>query len=363
MGKVISSNRPKLDSPVHHYEYLDLHCPAFGCADGYGHSAERLAMGIEALGTQVRLVGMTRTTGQVIASSIIDPKRRFNPYAEVILFYNLPDAWLPQSDRRTLGFTMYESDALPQAWKFKMDMMDEVLVPSKWLVPIFQAATTTPVKLVPLGVDCEQFTPKLRVRGSRLNFLHFCSTGGEFRKGADLAIRSFEAAFGNRTDVSLTLHSTLPLTAQPRVDSRINFSGGLLSPAQLVQAYHSYDALLYPSRGEGFGMIPLEAMATGMPAIFGNATGMADYAEFGLTVPTHYTDGRAMGHKRPQLAASDGTFGRFQEPNLDALVETLRSLDANYDMIAQQSFENTKKIATQWNWERAANALYRRLGS
>jgi hypothetical protein len=34
---------------------------------------------------------------------------------------------------------------------------------------------------------------------------------------------------------------------------------------------------LFPSRGEGFGMTPLEAMATGIPAVVPNAHGISEY--------------------------------------------------------------------------------------
>lgn len=35
--------------------------------------------------------------------------------------------------------------------------------------------------------------------------------------------------------------------------------------------------MVYPSRGEGFGITPLEAMATGLPAIVPNAHGISEY--------------------------------------------------------------------------------------
>lgn len=39
--------------------------------------------------------------------------------------------------------------------------------------------------------------------------------------------------------------------------------------------------MVYPSRGEGFGITPLEAMATGLPAIVPNAHGITEYFNAG----------------------------------------------------------------------------------
>jgi glycosyltransferase involved in cell wall biosynthesis len=44
-----------------------------------------------------------------------------------------------------------------------------------------------------------------------------------------------------------------------------------------VELLHKADCFVFPSRGEGFGMTPLEAMATGLPVIVPNAHGISEY--------------------------------------------------------------------------------------
>jgi glycosyltransferase involved in cell wall biosynthesis len=51
---------------------------------------------------------------------------------------------------------------------------------------------------------------------------------------------------------------------------------GWLSEENLIQAYQESDALLFPSRSEGFGYAALEAMACGIPVIASNCTSLPE---------------------------------------------------------------------------------------
>ncbi|WP_129633115.1 glycosyltransferase family 4 protein [Candidatus Oscillochloris fontis] len=51
---------------------------------------------------------------------------------------------------------------------------------------------------------------------------------------------------------------------------------GLVSREDLIALYHEADAFIFPSRYEGFGIPPLEAMACGCPVISSRATSLAE---------------------------------------------------------------------------------------
>lgn len=77
---------------------------------------------------------------------------------------------------------------------------------------------------------------------------------------------------------------------------------GQLDDQALARAYLEADVYVMPSRGEGFGIVFLEAMASGTPVVGGNADGTAD-------------------------ALDDGRLGRLVDPaDVDALAGTLHAL-------------------------------------
>lgn len=50
-----------------------------------------------------------------------------------------------------------------------------------------------------------------------------------------------------------------------------------MTEQDLLMVLERSNCMVYPSRGEGFGITPLEAMATGLPAIVPNAHGISEY--------------------------------------------------------------------------------------
>jgi glycosyltransferase involved in cell wall biosynthesis len=68
------------------------------------------------------------------------------------------------------------------------------------------------------------------------------------------------------------------------VADRVHFLGRLEAESPgLIGCYSSCDAFVMPSRGEGFGLVFLEAMAFGKPVVGGAHGGTADVIEDGVT--------------------------------------------------------------------------------
>ena len=329
---------------------------AIGCADGYGNSAEQIIMALERRGVRCILDWTAKPVGHVRALELF---AREYEEGDARLYFTQPHAWDRRTSAPIYGWTMYESDMLPERWLHRMGNVDELWVPSTWLVDVFAEATGREVHVVPLGVNADDFPVRPRVRGDKLRILTFSTQASETRKGTDIAINAFAAAFHGRSDVELVIRSTWACeTAFALDDPRVTLQQGPLETSELAEFYAGFDVLLYPSKSEGFGMIPLEFMCSGGPAIFADATGPHDYAEFGLTVSSQ---------KAPAMVgvgrgdASTTPYGSWYEPNFAELVDRLRDIDGDYYTIQAMAVANAARIGKQWSWERTTDRIIERL--
>src|SRR4029453_2363145 len=135
------------------------------------------------------------------------------------------------------------------------------------------------VHVVPNGVDLERFGPEgpaLELGGDPA--VRFLFVGGAIhRKGVDLLLAGWQRAFAGDEDVQLVVKDFGSDGVYRGADRgrirELAEAGALvhldadLDDAEMAALYRACDVLVPPSRGEGFAMPVLEAMASGLPVI------------------------------------------------------------------------------------------------
>jgi glycosyltransferase involved in cell wall biosynthesis len=113
----------------------------------------------------------------------------------------------------------------------------------------------------------------------------------------------------------------------------------ILSPEQLnKEFFHRIDCFVFPTRGEGYGLPPVEAMAVGLPVIATNWSGPADYMKESHSYPLNYklvdmprnfdANGKEIDFRGyPKDLARDGQ--QWAEPDVDHLIELMRRVYEN----------------------------------
>lgn len=231
-----------------------------GGKDGYGIASTKMVQELQKLGVDISLTN----NGQKIA----------------FLFHNPYSIHRLEAPYRII-YTMFESDKLPDDWKTYLEAADLVLVPSKWCVEVF-AKMGIKAKVVPLGYDENIFTyrPREYKRETNQDFVFLHYNAFNIRKGFLEVFKAFCKAFSNDEPVKMIFKTTLehiPLAITKDEYPNIEILRGKISEIELRDLLYRADCFVYPSRGEGFGMPPLEAMATGIPAIVPNAHGITEY--------------------------------------------------------------------------------------
>jgi len=324
----------------------------FFSQSGYGTEARDFALG---LSEHIRVQIVQH--GDSVSRQVVDglpPRNRerliklirssLENSRSVIVCHSEPGAWYPprwptaecppQEDKAafTVGRTMFETDRIPAGWAKRLNMMDEVWVPSKWAVDVFAAGGVDRGKLVqvPEAVDVAVFDPS-KAKGvmklpNRKKFAFLSIFKWEERKGWDVLLEAFFREFSSDDDVSLHLlthgyHDDSEKSKKPlelargleldlkRLPSHsvIDFH---VSDADLVSLYASSDAFVLPSRGEGWGRPHVEAMAMELPILATNWSGSTEFMNEANSYPIRVErlvpvkSGAFKGHRWAQPSVS-----------------------------------------------------------
>ena len=146
------------------------------------------------------------------------------------------------------------------------------------------------VSAIPLWVSINKFKPAAPASPAPDKPFRLLFVGNLIkRKGADLLVPIMEKLGG-----IFHLRFTAGLRSVARDNYPVNMTPlGHLSEAELIHEYQNCDALLFPSRFEGFGYVVLEAMACGKPVITSLNTSLSELVgdgENGILCPTDNID-------------------------------------------------------------------------
>jgi len=204
-----------------------------------------------------------------------------NEGQDIGLLYHAPFTLPSMNTPYRVVYTMFESTRIPDEWDEYLPDADMILVPSKWVAGVFGEKGYT-TKVVPLGYNSRVFTYRAREekRKNRKPFVFLHYEAFNARKGFMELWKAWTDTFEKDEPVKLilkTVRNTAPFPIPKSEYPNVEVITGAMSEGELADLCASADCFVFPSRGEGFGITPLEAMATGLPAIVPNAHGITEY--------------------------------------------------------------------------------------
>lgn len=258
----------------------------------------------------------------------------FNSQPDVAIVHLNPDSWNVLTDKQRaiirsaktrIGYWVWETDHLPQAWDQELHSVDRIWAPSEYCAEVFRAATGIPVDVVPHPVRIPARISSDRATVFRRfgidpahKVILYVFDGASYlvRKNPHALIRAFAASGLADRGWELVLKTK-------HLYDRPDAGKALSDLAEATQGVHILEVSLHsdevtsllaaadiyasPHCSEGFGLTVAEAMAVGKPVVATDYSGTRDFvsADCAYPVPAslwtlqedhgHYLSGHAWG--------------------------------------------------------------------
>ena len=272
-----------------------------------------------------------------------------DPTAPVQISFCPPQWYKFHDGQYRIGYTPWESTVLPDGWLKKMNECDEVWATSDWVANVYESAgVERPIHVYEHGLD-HKWMPKQREIGDVVKFLHVGEPA--LRKGGQMTVDAFREVFGDRKDVHLTIKAYHQhylrvwkdgeITTPDKAYNNVSVINEQLHPDELIKLYHDHDVLVYPSYGEGFGFIPLQALGTGMPVISTHA--WAPYEKYFKEYSIGARRDRSIWSLHP---------GDVLYPKYDDLKTTMRLLSNRQELEYAQYvyYHRAERVHEEYDW-------------
>jgi GT2 family glycosyltransferase len=349
-------------------------------ASGYSISTRELVRALDAEGVRV---DYRYAYGRGTAVSAVEPQAANDPLLDLIrarrsprrpeiaVTYAQGDVFARNPGRRRVGFTMLEVDGFPADWVRQANALDELWTPTEFnRQGLLASGVKRPVHVIPLGIDADRFHPAIRrspnPRGEYVFITNF--EWGE-RKNPELLLRTFNRTFRadepvllvckiNHRDPGVHVPHAIAALGLDERGGRVYFIYNRELPHyQLASLYRSADCFVSTSRGEGWGLPLLEAMACGLPAIATDWGGHTAFLDPSDTYPLRVHE---LIPAVSQCPYYDGF--RWADPDEEHLAVLLRHVYEHQDEARERGLRASARVRATLTWRDAAKKITARLG-
>jgi glycosyltransferase involved in cell wall biosynthesis len=238
-------------------------------------------------------------------------------------------------------FTMFETDKVPAEVTRYLPLFDQIIVPCDHNVELFSRYHKNVIK-VQEGVDLTLFKPTSAPRLDRFQF----RAGGSCwaRKGIDITIAAFRKL--NLPDADLRIKispAARDIPTNTDFGPNVYLDQGWMTDEEQLLWFAQADCFVAASRGEGWGLMPLQTIAMGIPTIVSLSTGHLEFSHL------------ATGHI-PCGTSKSFLGGNWDEPDVNALADLM--LD-HYTNLTKKKAEAAKNVkgCKQFTWDIACQQL------
>jgi glycosyltransferase involved in cell wall biosynthesis len=335
---------------------------AIGTGKGYSGSSERIVIELDKL-ADVRLISFNPFKHRNLTKDGLKIKEKEFRMGEVGICYGFPTAFSSIMNKVKIGFTMWETDKIPVKDVFWgggdainiINQLDRLFVPCEFNKELFEeAGVKIPIDVVNLGYQQEEYSLLDRPKRKTFTFLMLGTLTQ--RKNVGSVTSAFLSLFKGNMDVRLILKTqggTLIHIEWPD-DKNITRIDRLSTKKEMIEYFREADCFVLPSKGEGFGLPILEAMATGLPCIFPNHSGMADIAnkEYNYPLEKYETVPANKG-----MTKSNTNVGNWFEPDFNELKAKMLYVYQHKEEAKQRGLRAAEWVREHFTYKHTAQRI------
>jgi glycosyltransferase involved in cell wall biosynthesis len=323
-----------------------------GVVDGYSSYSLhlfRVIEGLTKLGRDIHSWPVRSEAGKapiprVVMESVVH-KQQLDDWEMII---HCP-SYCPAGKKKLVYNTMWESTRLHKEAVLNLNQADVIVVPSDFNLCMFNAqGIKRTMTKVPMGIDTDIFHYKPQKQGSEFVFgVAGRTAAGGCRKGFEDVLTAWKKAFPKKVkDVRLQI-KCFPDDPEIKVDDdRIQFIRQFWTRKDLANWYAGLDCFASASKGEGWGLMQHEAMATGRPVIAVPFGGITEFYDESVGYPVDFDLKPAENHYQ--------NGGLWAVPKPDSLVDRMREVYGHRGLEkALRASERGMKL----NWDNSNKAL------
>ncbi len=337
---------------------------------GYAVSSQYLVLALEQLGVDVRygfVYGVEEPPND--DERIMEVRRKAKDLDVTQVVYGQGDVFFKNSGRYRIGYSMLEVTGIPADWVEQANALDEVWVPSRFNKETFSSSgVKRPIEVMPLGVDTNYFHPFIKSRRFNDRFVFMSVFEWGERKAPEILLQAYNQEFSSADDVLLLLKV---INTDPAVNIERQVEAMRLGPDrapivmvvnqnipsyQMGSLYCSSDCFVLPTRGEGWGMPTLEAMACGLPAISTHWSAQTEFFNDEVGYPINIKRLIPAVAKCPYYAGFE-----WADPDVDHLASLMRHVYENPEEGRAKGLRASLQARDRWTWLDAARRIKERL--
>jgi hypothetical protein len=267
---------------------------------GWANACINNILALDAAGIEVvpRAITFNKADGEC-PKRVLELEGNSESGCDTCIQHTLPHLYSYNSKFKNIGFLATEtSNFIESSWQHHANLMDEIWVPTKSCKSAcVHSGVNKPVKVAPHSLDLTPYqSEKYRQDGPKVdnlvNTFNFAFVG-EFveRKNLQAIARAFHSEFDYDEPVNLYVKTSAQsleyvqnyfeqvrngLKIRKKYKEEIVICGSL-PKENYISVLSQCHSFVMPSRGEGFCIPALEAMAMGIPVIYTKGTGMDDF--------------------------------------------------------------------------------------